>query len=237
MKRIIAVASGVALVLGLTACGGKASVTTSTGTNQSSTSTAQVQTQDLQIVESGWSADNNGYVHYGIIVGNPNAGKRAENPIIRITGKDSSGNVLFSDNQYLFGIEPQQQVAFGSQAGNGTTPATVDFELVVKSYGWQDGQPLTGDPFAIANTSETDKGYGMYDFSGMVTNNTTNNYDTVAVTAILRNADGAIVAGYTSYAEGVNSGSSAAFDVNGYELPDFSRVDYFAQPWSVASSK
>lgn len=236
MHRLIAAISGVALALCLSACGSSgASVTSSTG-KATSDQVSQTQVQQLKLDESGWTADDSGYVHYGVVITNPNANKDAKNPVIRVTGKDSSGNVVFSEDQYLFDIAPQQQVAFGTQAGHGTAPASVDFELVVKSSNWVDGSPLATAPFAISSTSETDSGYGTYSFAGIVANNTSKNYDTVAVTALLRDANGAIVSGYTSYVQGLNAGSSASFDTSGYNLSDFASVTYYAQAWSYASN-
>ena len=84
----------------------------------------------LKIVESGWSADQQGYVHYAFALRNTSKTQQVQYPQITITGRAKDGSIVFSQTQALNMAFPNQTVYDAGQAGEGTAPATVDFVVL-----------------------------------------------------------------------------------------------------------
>ncbi|MBX9032491.1 hypothetical protein [Gordonibacter massiliensis (ex Traore et al. 2017)] len=241
MKKIVAMGAAAALALTLAGCSGGTADQQQSGegapsASQDAQNAAPAKENKLTVTDSGWSVDDQGYVHYGIIVKNEGS-QGALFPTIKVTGKDESGNVVSSDQQTLMSLRPDQEVAWGGQAGNGTAPATVEFELSVGSNNWQDSDENI-DMFKVDGVSAQDSGYGTVNFVGEITSLLTDtDMDQVAVSIILRNGDGAIVGGYTGFAENLAAGATTSFDVLGYGVPEYVDFEAWAQPWMVASQK
>lgn len=232
MKRIVALGAAAALAATLAGCAspsGQEPADSAPSTSEQQADQAPAQENKLTVVDSGWSADEQGYVHYGIIIKNEGA-QGALFPVIKVTGKDADGAVISSDEQTLMEINPGQELAWGSQAGNGTAPATVEFELSVGSSNWQDAD--AAEPmFEVSGLSAQDSGYGTVNFVGEVTNLTDADRDQAAVVVLLRDEAGAIVGGYTSFVSNVSAGGTTSFDVLGYGVPAYDAIEGSAQPW------
>lgn len=232
MKRIVALGAAAALAATLAGCAspsGQEPADSAPNASEQQASQAPAQENKLTVVDSGWSADEQGYVHYGIIIKNEGA-QGALFPVIKVTGKDADGAVISSDEQTLMEINPGQELAWGGQAGNGTAPATVEFELSVGSSNWQDAD--AAEPmFEVSGLSAQDSGYGTVNFVGEVTNLTDADRDQAAVVVLLRDEAGAIVGGYTSFVSNVPAGGTTSFDVLGYGVPAYDAIEGSAQPW------
>lgn len=232
MKRIVALGAAAALAATLAGCAspsGQEPADSAPSASEQQANQAPAQENKLTVVDSGWSADEQGYVHYGIIIKNEGA-QGALFPVIKVTGKDADGAVISSDEQTLMEINPGQELAWGGQAGNGTAPATVEFELSVGSSNWQDAD--AAEPmFEVSGLSAQDSGYGTVNFVGEVTNLTDADRDQAAVVVLLRDEAGAIVGGYTSFVSNVPAGGTTSFDVLGYGVPAYDAIEGSAQPW------
>ncbi|MBC5584461.1 hypothetical protein H8S61_09660 [Eggerthella sp. NSJ-70] len=232
MKRIVALGAAAALAATLAGCAspsGQEPADSAPNASEQQANQAPAQENKLTVVDSGWSADEQGYVHYGIIIKNEGA-QGALFPVIKVTGKDADGAVISSDEQTLMKINPGQELAWGGQAGNGTAPATVEFELSVGSSNWQDAD--AAEPmFEVSGLSAQDSGYGTVNFVGEVTNLTDADRDQAAVVVLLRDEAGAIVGGYTSFVSNVPAGGTTSFDVLGYGVPAYDAIEGSAQPW------
>lgn len=232
MKRIVALGAAAALAATLAGCAspsGQEPADSAPNASEQQANQAPAQENKLTVVDSGWSADEQGYVHYGIIIKNEGA-QGALFPVIKVTGKDADGAVISSDEQTLMEINPGQELTWGGQAGNGTAPATVEFELSVGSSNWQDAD--AAEPmFEVSGLSAQDSGYGTVNFVGEVTNLTDTDRDQAAVVVLLRDEAGAIVGGYTSFVSNVPAGGTTSFDVLGYGVPAYDAIGGSAQPW------
>lgn len=187
----------------------------------------------LEIVESGWSVDSSGYVHYAFELRNPND-IAVELPGVRITGRDKIGNVLFSQEQYLCVIGPGEAGYFGTLAGGGEeAPATVEFEpLQIEDY--QMGTAESAPSFSVSNVSVSPGSYGEQSVTGDVStvrDDGTAIGGNVAVTVVLRDESGAIVFGETDYARRPDVGESTPFEVTLRNAPDYATCEVYAQAW------
>ena len=124
-------------------------------------------TADLEIVESGWVASDQGYVHYAVGLRN-NSDVAVSSPSFTITGRDASGRVVFSEEQTLLVLEPGETVYWGSQAGNGTKPATVDFDPI-KPQSFQLKEGAKASRFSVSGTNATTDSIGNTNFTGDLT--------------------------------------------------------------------
>lgn len=221
LKKLVGVGAVIALSLCLFGCSGGAE--SSGGTEKQD---APSSVDEVVLVDSGWSAEN-GYIMYGFVLENK-SDKIAQFPTVQVTGKDADGKVISSDDQVLSEIQPGETVAFGSQAGNGTAPATVEFTVLkpdfVSSGMYEDAA------FELTEVNAVDAGYGMWDFVGQVTNTSDVDVDCVAVSVLLYK-EGAIVAGYTTYVDALTAGMTQSFEAMGYDVPDFDECKAYALVW------
>ena len=187
---------------------------------------------DLEIVESGWSVGSNGYVYYAFGIRNPNDFV-VDLPGVKITGRDDSDRVLFSEEQYLCVIGAGETNYFGSLIGGGEAPATVEFEpLPIEDY--QVGLTGSESSFSVSNVSVSSARGGMTSFTGDVTTESDDGKgigSNVALTVVLRDESGAIIYGATGYVTKPTVGESTSFEVEQYGVPDYATYEVYAQAW------
>lgn len=189
---------------------------------------------ELEIVESGWSVDAQGYVHYAFGLHNP-SDVWADMPGVSITGRDTDGRVIFSAEQYISGVPAGQTTYFGSQAGDCTPPTTVEFRpIALEEYQVGAGSG-TGATYEVKDARAVSDGLGGIKFVGEVTNvhdgEKRGGMGDVALTVVLRDASGAIVYGSTGYASNPAEGESSSFEILTYGVPDYASFEVYAQPW------
>ncbi len=191
----------------------------------------------LELTETGWSAEG-GYVRYAFGLKNYSANLRVDFPAVTVTGRASDGSVLFSDEQALMVAYPGATAYYGGQAGNGTAPATVEFTLhEPDSYNVhaQQDDPAT---FAVDNTAMVSDGFSGYVCTGEVFSTGGDLSDlagasigAVAVSVVLRNGDGAIVYGSSTFVDEPQDGRRASFEIPVYDAPDYATYEVYAQAW------
>lgn len=187
---------------------------------------------DLEIVESGWSVDAQGYVHYAL--GLRSTGDvEIELPGVTITGRDASGNAIFSEEQY-FSAAPSGEVAyFGGQSGNGgTAPATVEFSpIALQDYNI--GSVAQSSEFSVSGVSVLPERYGVTSFVGEVTTEKDDGSDVgsqVAISLVLRDESDAIIYGCITFVSRPAVGESTSFD-SPYGVPEYATYEVHAQAW------
>lgn len=187
---------------------------------------------DLEIVESGWSSDSQGYVYYAFALKNPNDFV-VDLPGVKITGRGEDGQVLFSEEQYLYVVGAGETNYFGSLVGGGEPPTTVEFEpLPVEGY--QVG--LTGSEvsFSVSNVSASLGHGGMTSFTGdviTVSDDGRGIGSDVALTVVLRDESGQIIYGATAYVTRPSMGKTTSFEIEQYGVPDYATYEVYAQAW------
>ena len=188
---------------------------------------------DLEIVESGWSVDSQGYVHYAVGLRN-NGDATIDNPGYTVTGRDESGRVVFSDKQRVFAVPAGETVYFGSLTGNGTAPTSVDFSLMgvdqdqirpemdVPVFSVLDAGIVEGTlgGFSVVGEIETehagDESIGMGD---------------ALVAVVLRDAGGNIVYGALTFVGRPDEGESTSFEINVADDVDYATYEVYTQAW------
>lgn len=188
---------------------------------------------DLEVVESGWWADAQGYVHYAVALRN-NGSETVVTPGYTVTGRNADGHVIFSDEQYLSVVAPGDTTYFAGQAGNGTAPATVDFATIEpESYQLSGG--VEPSRFSISGTSAISDDLGGVSFLGDVTTEFAGDQvlgsNQVAVVVVLRDESGAITCGAFTFVSAPAEGASTSFEAYLFSAPDYATYEVYALEW------
>lgn len=198
-----------------------------------SASAAKHLSAELTVVESGWTADSSGYVHFGIGLKNSSGAAAIAFPTVKVCGYDADGNTIFTDEKIYSAIEPGQTVYFGDQAGNGTAPARVEFKAV-KPTGVALADPGEAPAYEISDGNESSGDYGMQTFSAKLKLKSAPSdfdKDQVFLSAILRDRQGKIVAGYNNFTSCPAVGSATPFSIEAYNPPAHATCDFYATQW------
>ena len=187
----------------------------------------------LSIVESGWSVSEHGYVHFGIGLKNSDGSAAIAFPTITIYGYDADGNLIFTDEKTYSAIEPGQTVYFGDQTGNGTAPARVEFEAVTPS-GVALATATEAPTYELFDSAESAGADGMYSFSAKLKlQSAPSGFDKTQVflSAILRDKQGNIVAGYNNFCDCPAVGSTVPVSVDANNPPEHASCDIYVAQW------
>lgn len=252
MKRIMAMMFAAALLLTvLCACGNTATTAVKEDVEEDSAfdviSTNKKDTEkeedngELEIVESGYTvmASNSIgdiYLTYAVTIKNNNKKMAVEFPSITVTGRSESGSILFSEEQTLGTILPGDSVSWADDAVDckGETPASVDIKVEGGDFvkpAQSINNTVPSSDFTIENLSEVPGDFD-YAVTGEIINNSDTDYDSVAVTVILKN-QGKVVGGFTDYADNLSAGKQSAFDISSFmsELPAHDSIEVVVQGW------
>lgn len=205
----------------------------STPEKPTSTSGTSHLSAEPSIVESGWSVDAHGYVHFGIGLKNSDGPAAIAFPTIKVYGYDADDNLIFTDEKTYSAIEPGQTVYFGDQTGNGTAPARVEFETVTPS-GVALATAAEAPAYELFDSTESAGADGMQSFlAKLKLQSAPSDFDKTQVflSAILRDKQGNIVAGYNSFCDCPAVGSTAPVSIDVNNPPTHASYDIYAAQW------
>ena len=188
---------------------------------------------ELSIVESGWSVGEHGYVHFGIGLKNSDGSAAIAFPTVKIYGYDADDSLIFTDEKTYSAIEPGQTVYFGDQTGNGTAPARIEFEAVTPS-GVALATATEAPTFELFDSAESAEADGMYLFSAKLKlQSAPSGFDKTQVflSAILRDKQGSIVAGYNNFCDCPAVGSTVPVSIDVNNPPTHASCDIYAAQW------
>ncbi len=186
----------------------------------------------LSIVESGWSMGDNGYMQFVYALRNNSADTTVKLPQITVTGKNSSGEVLFTRQTGLMSIGAGQTQYYTSIESCSETPVSVEFEpQTLRSYNLSTSE--SAGSFSVSNVSESKGQLGETKITGEVTADdvgTTGDAD-VMVTAVFKDAKGSIVGGAQTFVSCPAQGKSVAFSATPFVEVEHESVDVYACIW------
>lgn len=188
---------------------------------------------ELSIVESGWSVGTHGYVHFGIGLKNSDGPAAIAFPTIKVYGYDADDNLIFTDEKTYSTIEPGQTVYFGDQTGNGTAPARVEFEAVTPS-GVALAAATEAPVYEIFDSTESAGADGMQSFlAKLKLQSAPSDFDKTQVflSAILRDKQGKIIAGYNNFFDCPAVGSTTPVSIDVNNPPTHASCDMYAAQW------
>lgn len=196
---------------------------------------------ELQIVDSGWFAADNGMVDFAVKVQNPNKTVEAIDPVIEVVGKDDSGNVIFDETIETPGVLPDSTYYYSYVAGstadssaNSTEvvkPATVEFSITTPEGSWEATDQKLADVYAVQDGGATDTQFGAKEFTGTVTASESLDGATQSrVDVVLLDQDGKIEGGYFKIVD-TEPGQAADYDIYAVGAPQCASYAVYASPW------
>ena len=197
---------------------------------------------ELQIVDSGWFAADNGMVDFAVKVQNPNKTVEAIDPVIEVVGKDDSGNVIFDETIETPGVLPDSTYYYSYVAGstadssaNSTEvvkPATVEFSITTPEGSWEATDQKLADVYAVQDGGATDTQFGAKEFTGTVTASESLDGATQSrVDVVLLDQDGKIEGGYFKIVD-TEPGQAADYDIYAVGAPQYASYAVYASPWA-----
>lgn len=192
--------------------------------------------QEIKLNNSGHSILQSGgrtTVLYAVDISNPNAEYAIKFPKILITAKDADGKILKTEEMVLNGIAAGDQYTYGNSLSyEGSIPSTVEISVgnSVDDYVAQSSSEIikTGS-LSVSNTSDNPGTFKT--FTGEVTNNSTEELNSVAITVIYKSA-GNIIGGETSYVNDLKAGEKKPFEVSSYSnFKDYDSYEIHALQW------
>lgn len=188
----------------------------------------------LEIAESGWFLERSGYIYYALALHNSSAEYYVDLPGVVITGRAEDGSIVFTETQVLSGVAPGETIYYGFSAGNGTPPASVEFS-VDRPQEWNVDRFSGNAPvFSTTPVNAVPDGIGGVDFNGEVRKESGDDDASrtmAAVSIILRDESGAMLAGTTTFVSKPVEGEAVPFSVNMYDPPEYATVEAHVQHW------
>lgn len=198
----------------------------------SSVETADVTPADkrvsLEITDSGYSFDDYSG-DFGFIIKNANQGWAAENVQVIVTGKDDSGAIVGTYDEYITLL-----LANGSNGYAGEFPfegaTTLEFQVVDNPNMWTQEtlqQAELDEALFAQNINEIWDSYGYLTIAGEVVNNMEQAFSGTQVSAIYYDADGKIVGGDMTYLNNLPAETTLPFSIYGGKATEHASVKVF----------
>ncbi len=172
-----------------------------------------------------------GYLHYAIILHNPNEKFAVRFPSYRITARDKNDQIIGTDDQVLSINYPQQDFVYGTLGFSvEQQPAKVEFQaLELRDSNIVAAEVLEHPifvPLEIVGATKRDKS-----ILGEVRNPNTYDIDKAIVTVIFRDDDNIIV-GRLTFIDIFSAGGKTPFEIRVYKDVATDNYDVYANIWS-----
>jgi hypothetical protein len=184
---------------------------------------------ELTLVEQGWGVDRQ--IGYGIVVENPDQTRALERSQYLVAAYAEDGRVIAVDSGYFGLILPGQRTATGGViylSSESDTPAHVEALIFPGRTTEVEGKQA----FSFTNAT-----FLPGQFGAKVTAQISNPYgepvQNVSINAILRNAEGIIIGGGSSFSERIPANGTAAMEVTVAVDGDVAAVELFAAESSI----
>lgn len=241
VKRLLGLMLVVVFAFGLFGCSNSSSSTSESRENNNSTEqTNSHEPQDLILVDSNYVL-HQGYVEFALEIQNPNESYAADFVTVTVTSKHADGSIGFSDEWVVSNILPGTTSYWANQAGDGDTVEsdTVEISLSVNDYNWnKTEQTMPADLYTFDNVTVTSGQFGDLSAKGEITLNEDFNVGTTdgespMLVCILKDADGAIVGGFSGYmSSDLTVGTPSVFDIDSiFDAIDYSAAEMYANMW------
>ncbi len=193
----------------------------------------------LELVESGWSADSNGCIHFACSINNTSEDLAVEVPLLRIVGYDKDDGVLFSEETGPMVCAPGQTSYFAGQTMyDDVAPERVEFALI-KGSGTETHRVTDSVSFSASDVMVRTIDYGGLALSGTVSiqgsdaalKQLSSLCSMTAIYIVLRDADGNIIAGYNEYLYSLSVGENQPYSMELYDVPNYATIEACVQPW------
>jgi hypothetical protein len=193
----------------------------------------------IEIVESGygfatWSTSR---LSYALTLYNPND-ETLEFPSYRVTARRADNTIIGTDDRVLNIIYPGQRLTVADIPSFDVVPSEVyivEFEILEpRDWNWKAGEVFI--EFEPINLSLVRDSRGDYKVTGEIYNLNDISYDTIRLDLVIRDLNGNIVGGDSTFIRNISANGSVAFeiDVRSSILQNIDGewdVEIYASPW------
>lgn len=161
--------------------------------------------EDLVLADSCYNISN-GYVHYTIVVNNPNTEYAPRFINVNASGRTADGKISFTDDWMISNTLPESTTYWSSQAGNGNVAEsdTIEIKLLVDDDNWyKTSQKYNFYQIDNVNTSTDSLGYliatGEITLKEDVKIGKSDDAKEPSLQCVLKDANGELVGGFNTY--------------------------------------
>lgn len=196
--------------------------------------------KELEVTNTGYgpiSTDmDHPYSSYGFAVSfkNPNEAYEIKNPVIHIVGKDEGGNVIYTDDQTVPFILPDDEYTYAGKMGNGDYIPQVEFSVSCDDGNYAECDKKDPGLFTIANTSDNNNGAVAPTFTGDITMNTEwegIHKALVCVSLKDQHRSDVFVGGYSAMVDIPEAGKAVPFTIDSPGITQHDSYEITAIPW------
>ncbi|GIH98242.1 hypothetical protein [Planobispora takensis] len=196
-----------------------------------------VKEQVSSVVKGGERYD--GYVvNWAGVLDNPNPWHFAEHVVATVVARDAKGEEVVRAEQPLDAVPPAGSLSFTGQALAERRPAKVTIEY--RPAEWRPASRIVSElrPFPISGVQTDRKDDGRYLVTGYVGTPYRRPAGTLAVTALLRDEDGRLLGGGSTFVDDVRDGVRRRFVLDIESVTDTGKVaetELVARTWGSSS--
>lgn len=232
MRKHLTLLLACIMVIAFTACGSNGNEPATSDADESvAAEVEEEKAVDVEVVESGYSVDEDAYMTYGFVIHNPSEKDAYEYPRVIITAYDSNGDVLATEEQIMNKIQPGETQAFSSIVDcNGEQPDKVEFTAESGDKIKPSDEAIKSSDLEISGTNERNDEWGDTSVTGKVKNNTASDTESVGVIVLFRK-EGKIVSGSLTYIDNLSAGQEKPFEISTYNVPEHDAYEVSAIDW------
>ncbi|MEO3810294.1 FxLYD domain-containing protein [Sphaerisporangium sp. B11E5] len=172
------------------------------------------------------------------VVSNPNRWHFGENVAATVVGKDAAGKEVVRTEQPLDAVPPSGALKFSGQAVASARPVQVKLTFTEARWRRAARIPSAFVPFPISAANTEKLGNGSYLVTGAVANPYQKAATSLVVTALLRDKDGRLLGGASTYVDDVRAGAPRRFvltveGLNG--VGPVARTEIAARTWGSSA--
>lgn len=183
----------------------------------------------MTITDSGWSfveADTGNYISYGVEIVNNSKDKIANEPIIKVIGKDKEGKEIFNIDENITYLSPNQKTYFGKTFSSEEKPDKVEISIKIEDEKFIETKDITyigKDDIELLNIEEN-KENDIIHYTGEIENKSSHNISQLLVSIIYKK-DNQIVGGSYSYINEVPGNKTISFAIDAMNIPDYDEYE------------
>ncbi|MEO3784608.1 hypothetical protein ABGB12_14830 [Actinocorallia sp. B10E7] len=197
------------------------------------------------VAETGWTGEASEWVpgehwiHWAVVLENPNTLYWCEFPTVQITVRDEQGQLLGQHEQVLTALPPGTRIGWASALEiTGNRPHTL--EITPRPADWYptDSRPEDFPPFTYRAVEFELRGQEC-EVTGEIVNPYPLQIEEAALVVLFRDDRGALISGEMTFVEGLPAHGSTPFKVEA-TVPEpygpIASLDLLAVPWSSGDS-
>ncbi|WP_106402088.1 hypothetical protein [Actinocorallia populi] len=197
------------------------------------------------VAETGWTGEASEWVpgehwiHWAVVLENPNTLYWCEFPTVQITVRDEQGRLLGQHEQVLTALPPGARIGWASALEiTGNRPHTLEITPQPADWYPTESRPEDFPPFSY-QAVEFEIREQEFEVTGEIVNPYPLHIEEVALVALFRDDRGALVSGEMTFVEGLPAHGTTPFKVEATVPAPYGPIaslDLLAVPWSSGDS-